>query len=120
MRPEKCGASLEHEKPRGYLAFEQEDGTEDALAADELAEMLQAAPGVANKTCNLSACESAKGEDNSLAASLINSGVPCVLGMNVSVPVTLTIALSKPFYSGLGAGMTISDAFKSGLSTLST
>jgi hypothetical protein len=116
---EKCDASLEDKKPRGYLAFEQEDGTEDALAADELAEMLKSVPGLPTKLVILSACESAKGGDESLADSLIKSGVPCVLGMKVSVPVTLTIALSKQFYSGMGAGMTISNAFKSGLSALS-
>ena len=116
---EKCDASLEDEKPRGYLAFEQEDGTGDALAADELAEMLQAVPGLPTKLVILSACESAKGGDDSLADSLTKSGVPCVLGMNVSVPVTLTIALSKQFYSGLGAGMTIFNAFKSGISAIS-
>jgi hypothetical protein len=114
-----CGASLEKEKPRGYLAFEQEDGTQDTLAADELAEMLQAVPGSPTKLVVLSACESAKGEDNSLAASLIRSGLPCALGMKVSVPVALTIALSKALYSGLGAGMTISNAFKLGVSALS-
>ena len=116
---EKCDASLEDELTRGYLAFEQVDGTEDALAADELAEMLQAVPGSPTKIVVLSACESAKGGDESLADSLIESGVPCVLGMIVSVPASLTIALSKPFYSGLGAGMAISNAFKSGLSAIS-
>ncbi len=114
-----CGASLDSIKPRGYLAFEQEDGTEDTLAADELAEMLQAVPGSPTKLVVLSACESAKGGDNSLASSLIRSGLPCALGMKVSVPVALTIVLSKALYSGLGAGMTISDAFKSGGSALS-
>jgi hypothetical protein len=116
---ENCGASLEKEKPRGYLAFEKDDGTEDALAADELAEMLQSIPGSPTKLIMLSACESAKGGKNSLAASLIRSGLPCALGMKVSVPVALTIALSKALYSGLGAGMTISNAFKSGVSALS-
>jgi tetratricopeptide (TPR) repeat protein len=115
----RCSASLEDENPRGYLDFELEDGTEDALAADELAEMLQAVPEMPIKLVILSACESAKGGDNSLADSLIKCGVPCVLGMAVSVPVALTIALSKQFYSGLGAGMTFSNAFKSGLSAIS-
>lgn len=116
---ENCGTSLENEKPRGFLAFEQEDGTQDLLPADDLAEMLQAVPGSHTKLVVLSACESAKGGDNSLAASLIRSGLPCALGMKVSVSVSLTIVLSKALYSGLGAGMTISNAFKSGLLALS-
>jgi len=49
---EKCDASLEDKKPCGYLAFEQEDGTEDALASDELRDAKDCSR-IANKTCNL-------------------------------------------------------------------
>jgi CHAT domain-containing protein len=114
-----CDASLEDEKPMGYLAFEQEDGRQDALASDELAEMLQAVPGSPTKLIFLSACESAKGGDKSLASTLLNGGVPAVLAMKETVTVEATIALSKAIYAALGAGMTIADAFKNSLPALS-
>ena len=114
-----CDASLEQETPRGYLAFEQEDGRQDALAADELAEMLQAVPGSPTKLVFLSACESAAGGAQSLAATLQNGGIPAVLGMKEPVTVDATIALSRALYAALGAGMTIRDAFKNSLLSLS-
>jgi predicted ATPase len=114
-----CDASLEAEKPRGYLAFEQEDGKQDALAADELAEMLQTVPGSPTKLVFLSACESAKGEDQGLAATLLQGGIPAVLGMKESVLVETTVALSRALYAALGAGMTIEGAFKNSLPALS-
>jgi len=72
-REQKCGrcsASLEDEKAGGYLAFERDDGTEDSLAAEDLATMINAVPGKPTKLVILSACESAKGGDASLLAVL--------------------------------------------------
>jgi len=113
-----CQASLEQELPRGYLVFEQEDGRQDILPADELADMLQAVPESPTKLIFLSACESAKGEDQSLAATLQDCGIPAILGMKEIVTVEATIAQSKALYAALGAGMTISDAFKNSLLSL--
>jgi predicted ATPase len=114
-----CDASIAEEKPHGYLTFEREDGRQDALAAEELADMLRAVPGSPINLVFLSACESGKGGDKSLAATLLLGGVPAVLGMKETVTVEATIALSRALYAALGAGMTIADAFKNSLSALS-
>lgn len=111
----RCSASLEQETPRGYLAFEQEDGRADPLAAEELADMLRASPA---RLVFLSACESAAGGAHSLAAALLQGGVPAVLGMKETVPVDATIALSRMLYAALGAGRSIREAFQISLPTL--
>jgi CHAT domain-containing protein len=82
-------------------------------------EILQAVPGSPTKLIFLSACESAKGGDKSLASTLLNGGVIAVLAMKETVTVEATIALSKAIYAALGAGMTIADAFKNSLPALS-
>lgn len=107
----QCGTSLENEKPRGYLAFEQDDGTEEALAAEDLTEILKNMPRSPTKLVILSACESAAGNDKSLSATLLSGGLPAVLAMKETVPVDVTIALSRAFYAALGSGMSIKNAF---------
>ncbi|MDD4160844.1 MAG: CHAT domain-containing protein, partial [Methanothrix sp.] len=61
---DRCDASLEDEVAKGYFAFEREDGKLDALATEELAEIVMSAGNPA-KLVFLSACESAKGGDAS-------------------------------------------------------
>ena len=102
----------------GYFAFEREDGLLDALAAEELAEIVISLPENAAKLVFLSACESAKGGEASLQNVLLKSDVPAVLGMTEPVSLTATMALAGPFYAGLGAGMTISQAFDNALPAL--
>ncbi|HII06516.1 MAG TPA: CHAT domain-containing protein, partial [Methanotrichaceae archaeon] len=114
----RCSASLEGEEPRGYLAFEQDDGTQDALAAEDLARMINAMPGKPTKLVILSACESAKGGDASLSGVLRQGGVPAVLGMKETVLVNVTVALSRAFYAFLGAGLEIGEAFDQALLSL--
>ena len=114
---DRCTALLEEEEAKGYFAFEKEDGKLDALAAEELAEIVMSAPEPA-KLVFLSACESAKGGEASLLNVLLAKGVPAVLGMNESVPLKATMALAGPFYAGLGAGMTIVQAFENALPAL--
>jgi len=115
----RCSASLEGEEAGGYLAFERDDGTEESLAAEDLARMINAVPGRPTKLVILSACESAKGGDASLLAVLRREGVPAVLGMKEPVPVELTVALSRPLYAFLGAGLEIGEAFRQALSSIS-
>jgi hypothetical protein len=107
----RCSASLEDQQARGYLAFERDDGTENTLAAEDLARMINAVRGRPTKLVILSACESAKGEDASLLPILKREGVSAVLGMKEIVPVELTLALSRPLYAHLGAGNNIEEAF---------
>jgi hypothetical protein len=114
---DRCTALLEEEEVKGYFAFEREDGKLDALAAEELAEIVTSAPQPA-KLVFLSASESAKGGDASLQNVLLQSGVPAVLGMNESVPLKATMTLAGPFYAGLGTGMTINRAFENALPAL--
>jgi tetratricopeptide (TPR) repeat protein len=114
---DRCLALLEDEEVKGYFAFEREDGLMDALAAEELAEIVTSAPQPA-KLVFLSSCESAKGGEASLQNVLLAKGVPAVLGMNESVSLKATMALAGPFYAGLGAGMTIVQAFKNALPAL--
>jgi len=116
---ERCKASLEGVQPRAYLVFEQEDGKQDSLGTEEFAEMLRNVPGMPTKLIFLSACESATDDDNSLAAALLKEGIPAMLAMTEIVSIEVTTALSRSFYAGIGAGMTISQAFKSSLSALS-
>lgn len=114
----RCDCLLDGEKAKGYFAFEREDGKLDALAAEELAEIVMSAPEHPTKLVFLSACESAKGGDTGLLKTLLDRGVPAVLGMNESVPVKATMALAGPFYASLGAGKTIDKAFETALPAL--
>ena len=92
----RCDCLLEDQKASGYFALEREDGLLDALAAEELAEIVISLPESAPKLVFLSACESAKGGEASLQSALLNSGVPAILGMNESVSLTATMALAGP------------------------
>jgi predicted ATPase len=115
---DRCEALLEDEVAKGYFAFEREDGKLDALAAEELAEIIMSASNSPTKLVFLSACESAKGGEASLQNVLLAKGVPAVLGMNESVPLKATMTLAGPFYAGLGAGMTLAQAFQNALPAL--
>jgi tetratricopeptide (TPR) repeat protein len=114
----RCDCSLVKEAASGYFAFEREDGLLDALAAEELAKIVTSMQENSPKLVFLSACESAKGGDASLQSALLKSGVPAVLGMTETVPLRATMALAGPFYAGLGAGMTMAQAFDNALSAL--
>jgi len=114
----RCDCPLEGERALGYFAFEREDGKTDALAAEELAEIVMSAPEHPTKLVFLSACESAKGGETSLQSVLLAKGVPAVLGMNEPVTAKATMTLAEPFYAGLGAGMTIARAFETALPAL--
>jgi tetratricopeptide (TPR) repeat protein len=114
---ERCECLLDGQEAKGYFAFEREDGKLDALAAEELAEIVMSAPEPA-KLVFLSACESAKGGETSLLKTLLGKGVPAVLGMNESITAKATMALATPFYASLGASMSIVKAFENALPTL--
>lgn len=89
------------------------------MAAEELVERICGIPGSPTKLVFLSACESAAGGDKSLTSALLKGGIPCILAMKEPVSVDVTKTLSSAFYAALGAGMTIAEAFKFAIPTLS-
>ena len=108
---DRCSASLEDQGEGGYLAFERQDGALDSLSAQDLAEIV-AFPGSPTKLVILSACESAAGDQKSILQTLIDKGVPAVIGMKETISAGATEALFSPFYAALGARMSLSDALK--------
>ncbi|MDQ1283362.1 MAG: hypothetical protein QG666_1154, partial [Euryarchaeota archaeon] len=114
---ERCEALLEGMTASGFLAFERDDGMQDALAAEEMAEIVSA-PEHPARLVFLSACESANGGEAGLQSALLKSGVPAVLAMNESISAGATIALATPFYAALGAGKSIAQALENALPAL--
>jgi len=113
----RCDEPL-NEPAGGYLAFEQEDGLVDLLAAREMAEMLcPKGGGPRARVVILTACQSAKGSP-SLAQVLLDAGIPAVLGMKETVSVGAVGTLLPPFYANLGAGRTPREALDAALPAL--
>jgi tetratricopeptide (TPR) repeat protein len=108
----KCGAELKEKDPKGYLAFEKENGTLDSLEAVDLAELISFAPKPP-KLIVLSACESAKGNTSGVMEKLLQKGSFAVLGMKEPVPDNVTKVIFGPFYAALGGGLSIKEAFES-------
>ena len=105
-----CDTSLKDAQAIGLLFFEKEDGTFDVLSASDFAQLITSVPDRPTKLVVLSACRSAMGDDHSLAQTLVNAGVPSVLGMKEVVTVEATLKFFQPFYAALGAGETIEEA----------
>lgn len=92
-------------RPQGLLAFEDDAGKMDLVAADMLGNVLQAA-GV--RLAVLTACQSAVGdaEDafSSVAGRLIKGGVDAVVAMGASVLVVAAARYVEAFYRELARG----------------
>ncbi|GAC1625612.1 MAG: hypothetical protein NVS4B11_21650 [Ktedonobacteraceae bacterium] len=92
------------------LAFENEDGTENLIAAEELAQVLQDS-GV--KLAVFNACQSAVvGIDvdaifSSVATRMIQSGIDGVVAMSASVLVATATRYVKAFYKELADGTAV-------------
>ena len=99
------------------MAFEREDGALESLSSQDLAEIV-AYPDYSTRLVILSACKSAAGDENSILQTLVNKGIPTVLGMKDTIPAKATQAFFKPFYAALGKGTPISNAFNTALPTL--
>jgi len=113
----RCAAPLA-EPASGYLAFEEEDGLLDLLAAKEMAALLCPAGGAPRaRQVILTACQSAMGSP-SLAEVLLGAGVPAVLGMRETVSVGAVGTLLPPFYANLGAGRSPREALEAALPAL--
>ncbi len=98
-----CGASLEGIAPRGYLAFERQNGAADWRSAENLAAALFRSPEV--RLVVLSACRSATVGNGTLfagtAPALIGMGVPAVVAMQTEVPLYATVAFAEAFYGAV-------------------
>ncbi len=101
--------SFDRANNNGALYFEKTDGTYEKLLAAELVKMIQEA-GATTKLVALSACESAMGDDESLAGTLVSGGIRTVIGMKEVITVTTTLAFFRPLYAALGAGRSIAEA----------
>src|SRR5260221_4078942 len=91
---------------QGMLAFENEEGKEQLVSGEELAQVLQDS-GVRLAVFN--ACQSAVGalDDvfSSVAARLIQGGIDAVVAMSASVLVVTATRYVKAFYHTLAAGV---------------
>jgi tetratricopeptide (TPR) repeat protein len=94
-------------RAQGWLAFEDDDGKTQLVAADTLANVLQA---VGVRLAVLTACQSAVGaaEDafSSVAGRLIKGGVDAVVAMGASVLVVAAARYVEAFYRELAGGTT--------------
>jgi tetratricopeptide (TPR) repeat protein len=113
----RCGAEIENQIPKGYLAFEKEDGSLDSLEAGDLADLISSTE-TPPKLIVLSACESAKGNTTGVMETLLQKGSPAALGMKEPVPDNVAKAMAGPFYAALGSGISIKKAFESALPAL--
>lgn len=90
---------------RGQLAFEDDAGRMNLVAADDLAQVLQTS-GV--RLVVLTACQSARGAADdvfsSVAARLIQGGVDAVAAMSASVLVVSAARYVEGFYRALAGG----------------
>ncbi len=104
------GLHLQSNGPQGMLAFENENGTVNLIAAEELAQVLQDS-GV--KLAVFNACQSAVvGTDvdaifSSVATRMIQSGIDGVVAMSASVLVAAATRYVKAFYKELADGTTV-------------
>ncbi|WP_437723285.1 tetratricopeptide repeat protein [Sorangium sp. So ce861] len=99
----------------GTLAFEDEDGGHDPVAAPQLAQVLQNS-GVPLVVLN--ACRSARGGDNdafsSVAAALVRSGIDAVVAMSAKVLVVAAARYVEAFYGAIAEGEPVPAAHERG------
>jgi tetratricopeptide (TPR) repeat protein len=99
------GLRLRSSGSRGMLAFENEEGEQELVSAEELAQVLQDS-GVRLAVFN--ACQSAQGamDDvfSSVAARLLQGGIDAVVAMSASVLVASAIRYVEAFYRALATG----------------
>jgi hypothetical protein len=104
-----------NEAPRGYLIFENDDGSAYYYPSDLLAVDLR------DKNVRLvvlSACKSAKGTGENVwvgvAPALVHAGIPAVVGMQFSVFDDSVVEFAEQFYSCLASGNSIDEAITEG------
>ncbi|GEO83021.1 CHAT domain-containing protein [Pararhodospirillum oryzae] len=95
--------------PRPILALEDDEGNERETGEAELIRLLRPA---APKVVFLSACQSAESDRqaDSLAAALVDGGLPAVLGWDASVHDQSAIEFARVFYRQLAARRPLEEA----------
>ncbi|MBM4046523.1 MAG: CHAT domain-containing protein, partial [Planctomycetes bacterium] len=103
--------------PEGRLIFENEDGQEHPVTAQELSDLLRehAVPVVVLNACQ-SAMLDAEAADPfaSVAAALLRTGIRSVVAMSYSVTVVGAREFLPPFYRGLFATGHVAEAVRRG------
>ncbi len=103
--PAQHGQLLSDPRAQGKLAFEDDDGRLELVAADRLANVLQ---GGGVRLAVLTACQSAVGAADdafsSVAGRLIQGGVDAVVAMGASVLVVAAARYVEAFYRELAQG----------------
>ncbi|HSR31097.1 MAG TPA: CHAT domain-containing protein [Anaerolineae bacterium] len=91
---------------QGYLLFEDNAGLCEAIDAHTLAHLLQ---GSQVRLAVLNACESSRADDSdafaSVAASLVQAGLPAVIAHQFPMPDASAIAFAAEFHRALADGL---------------
>lgn len=115
-----CQTPLDDVSSQGYLAFEDSAGKADLVSTEHMENLLLNSPV---RLIFFSACQSGVVAGDSLfgglGPGLIRAGVPAVVAMQFSVPMSATISFAESFYSALARGETISCAVAKGRRRLS-
>lgn len=107
---ESDGEEQQHPNNRkqGMLAFEDEDGKLDLVAAKRVAQVLQDS---AVKLTVLTACQSAKSNEedafSSVAAQLIRSGIDAVTAMSASMLTATATRYAEAYYRSLAGNTSV-------------
>jgi hypothetical protein len=110
-----CQLPLDDVGPQGYLAFEDGRGKADFVSTEDMENLLLNSQV---RLMFLSACQTGvvRGESlfGGLGPGLIRAGVPAVVAMQFSVPISATISFAESFYTALARGETVSRAVAQG------
>lgn len=109
---------FDRERDEGYLMFADVQGEAQRMSATNLARLLGDHDPL--RMVLLNACEGGQsGTDvfSSTAATLVRSGIPCVLAMQYAIADEAAVEFARTFYEALADGLpletTVSDARKS-------
>lgn len=99
----------------GYLVFEDDGGRARRVDADTLAHLLR---GTSVRLAVLNACESATATDadafGSVAAALVQAGLPAVIAHQHAMPDSSAIPFAAEFYRSLAEGFPVDGAVAEG------
>ncbi len=104
----------------GELLLAGADGASQAVSAQELAQLL--ADQKSLRLCVLGACEGAKAAESqpfsSLAAALVQEGVPAVLAMSEEISVSAAREFTRAFFGAITASLPVDAAVASARASL--